>query len=66
MLTENCIALGTTEYPWTDLRGDRGIKPPYLPKTYRYPLSLLFYFLDETIKNKRGGKRREGEEEEWT
>ena len=42
----------------------RGIKPPYLLKIHGYLSKPHHYFWDETMEKKRGGREREGEEEE--
>ena len=49
-------------YTKADLRGARGIKPPTSLRSMNTPLSSPL-FLDETVKGKRGGRRREKEEE---
>jgi len=42
--------------PGADLRGARGIKPPYLPKIHRYPLSPFNFGMKQ--------RRRRWEKEE--
>ena len=41
-----------------------GSSSPAFPRFMDAPLKTPFYFWDETMKRKRGGRRREGEKEE--